>query len=371
MTGNWYASRSTDLGATWTHVDPFTALPSAAGGFCCDQVVLHDHERGLWIWILQYKEEGGANVFRLAAARDADFPSGGWYYWDIAPTTVDADWKDLWFDYPDAALTDASLFVSFNLFDRDDQWQRATVMKFPLASIFDAATLGFESWSTTENGSLRLTQGAHSTMYWASHNAQRQVRLFRWLDNDGTIDWWDIDVAEWSRDISSKAPNGVDWLGRADDRITGASVGNGAICLMWTSGSKGADRPNPYCKVVRIDETAMRVIDEPDVWSKDRAWAYPATCTNHAGTIGFTAFYGGADRNPGHVVGARDDTAGSWTSTYSRLGTHSPSDEKWGDYLTCRAHPSGDGAWVAAGYTLEGGEERTDIVPRVVHFSLT
>jgi hypothetical protein len=29
VTGNWYASRSTDAGGTWTHVDPFTTLPSA------------------------------------------------------------------------------------------------------------------------------------------------------------------------------------------------------------------------------------------------------------------------------------------------------------------------------------------------------
>ena len=58
VTGNWYASRSTDSGATWTHVDPFTALPSAAGGFCCDQVVLYVPSRRIWIWILQYRQAG-------------------------------------------------------------------------------------------------------------------------------------------------------------------------------------------------------------------------------------------------------------------------------------------------------------------------
>ena len=47
VTGNWYASRSTDNGGQWDHVDPFTTLPSAAGGFCCDQVTLHDARRKL------------------------------------------------------------------------------------------------------------------------------------------------------------------------------------------------------------------------------------------------------------------------------------------------------------------------------------
>src|SRR4051794_15286358 len=87
VTGNWYASASTNGGADWTFVDPYTTLPSAAGGFCCDQVTLHDQARGIWIWILQYVQQGGSNVFRIAVTRDADFPSG-WYWWDIAPTTV-------------------------------------------------------------------------------------------------------------------------------------------------------------------------------------------------------------------------------------------------------------------------------------------
>lgn len=38
VTGNWFASRSTDSGTSWSLIDPFTELPSAAGGFCCDQI---------------------------------------------------------------------------------------------------------------------------------------------------------------------------------------------------------------------------------------------------------------------------------------------------------------------------------------------
>ena len=125
VTGNWYASRSTDNGASWTHVDPFNALPSTAGGFCCDQLTIHDDARGVWIWILQYSTASGTNVFRLAATRDADFPTGGWYWWDIGPQTLDGSWSNLWFDYPDAALTNDNLFVTFNVFDAADDWQRA------------------------------------------------------------------------------------------------------------------------------------------------------------------------------------------------------------------------------------------------------
>lgn len=369
VTGNWYASSSTDDGANWTHVDPFSALPSAAGGFCCDQVTLHDAGRGVWIWILQYIQQNGANVFRIAATHDASFP-GGWYWWDIAPTTLDASFTNMWFDYPDAALTADNLFVTFNMFNTAGAWQRASVMRFPMDTIANAASLGFQSWSTTDNGSLRLTQGAGGTMYWGSHNSSQQLRLFSWADADTSLSWWDIDVTPYGQSISSTAPNGVDWLGRADTRITGACVGNGVVTFMWTAGS-GDNRPHAFCKVARIAEASKKLVDEPDIFSESRAWAYPAAATSDSGVVGFTAFYGGVDRAPSHVVGARDDAAGGWPAVISQQGTDSPNDAKWGDYLTCRAHSTEPGSWIAAGYTLQGGGTRQDILPRIVRFAST
>ena len=366
MTGNWYASRSINDGQGWSHVDPFTSLPSAAGGFCCDQVVVHDRRRELWIWILQYVQANGTNIFRIAASRNSGFPNGSWYWWDISPATLDGRWTNLWFDYPDVAITNDHAWITFNMFDGNDNWQRAVVMKVPLSTIASAGILVFNWWATTDAGSLRLTQGAGQTMYWASHLTDRRVRLYAWADASGGLNWWDIDVAPWTSTYLSSAPNGVNWLGRIDGRITGASVGDGRIALMWTSGSR-ANRPNPFVRVVRIDEVTKRVIDEPDIWSSSNAWAYPAASSNDRGELGFTAFYGGAV-HPSHVVGLRDDVAGAWHAVYARAGGRSPTAEAWGDYLTCRSHEPYGHSWVAAGYTLQGGTDRRNIEPRFVHF---
>ena len=366
MTGNWYASRSTNDGQGWTHVDPFTSLPSAAGGFCCDQVVVHDRRRELWIWILQYVQANGTNIFRIAASRNNGFPNGSWYWWDISPATLDGRWTNVWFDYPDVALTNDHAWVTFNVFDGNDDWQRAVVMKFPLATIASAGTLVFNWWATTDAGSLRLTQGAGQTMYWASHLTDRRVRLYAWADASNSLNWWDIDVAPWTNSYQSSAPNGVNWLGRIDGRITGASIGAGRIVLMWTSGSR-TNRPNPFIRVVRINESTKHVIDEPDIWSNSNAWAYPAASSNERGELGFTAFYGGAV-HPSHIVGLRDDAAGAWRVVYARAGGRSPTTEAWGDYLTCRSHAPYGHTWVAAGYTLQGGTDRRNIEPRFVHF---
>jgi hypothetical protein len=40
-------------------------------------------------------------------------------------------------------------------------------------------------------------------------------------------------------------------------------------------------------------------------------------------------------------------------------------------YLNCRAHHPDHDGWVAAGYTLQGGQSRQNILPRVVHYELT
>lgn len=101
-------------------------------------------------------------------------------------------------------------------------------MRFPLTTLANAGTLIFNHWSTTNNGSLRLTQGAGSTMYWGSHNSSNQLRLFSWVDGQNSVNFWNVGVGQWSAPSGSTAPNGVNWLAR-DSRITGAAVGSGRI----------------------------------------------------------------------------------------------------------------------------------------------
>jgi hypothetical protein len=367
VTGNWFAATSTDGGSHWAFVDPYNFLqPPAATDFCCDQVVLHDAGRGIWIWILQYAHAPfGQNVFRLAFTHDADFP-GGWRFWEIGPTAVNGTWSNLWFDYPDAALSADHLYLSCNVFTnvKPEKWRHAAVMRFPLDTIAAAGALSMQSWSTDAFGSLRLTQGARDKMYWSGHVSPTRLRVFTWPDGPGQISSSDVTVGPTEATVSSIAPNGVDWLSRTDWRITGGAVAGGKIVFMWTSGADGK-HPQPYCRVARIDEQALQLVDEPDLWSRDHAWAYPAVAPNSAGKLGFTAFYGGGGENPSHVVGVRDEGAGSWSSVFAKRGGNSPAEAKWGDYLSCR---STSDSWVATGYTLEGGESHDFIQPRIVQF---
>lgn len=366
MTGNWFAASSVNGGAAWNHVDPFTLFPASVGGFCCDQTVQYNSAHKIWIWLLQYSQAAGGNdIFRLAVSRDATF--GTWYYWDFAPTNLNAAWTTMWFDYPDIAFSTNNLFVTINGFI-GNAWQRAFVFRFPLATLAAGTSLGYNWWTTTNNGSLRLTQGAGAVMHFGSHNSQSQIRVFDWPDSSANVSSTDVNVRSWTGGPYTSGPvaGGANWLGRIDSRITGASVGGAQIAFLWTA-SSDSSHPFAFIRIARINETTKALIDEPDIWSANGAWAYPAASTNNGGQIGISAFYGGlANHHPGHVVGAR--TASAWDTVLTATSTNDPSTPAWGDYLTCVAHSPTAAHWVASGYSMQGGSARTNVVPRYIEF---
>ena len=366
MTGNWYASSSRDGGGSWSHVDPFTALPSAAGGFCCDQVVIYEPTRDIWIWILQYVQTGGSNVFRVAISRGASF--GSWYWWDFSPRALDPAWTNMWFDYPDAAVSRNHLYITFNAFNTSNAWLRAVVFKLPLNALRDGTSLGYQWWSTTTHGSLRLTQGAQDSMFFASHNASRQLRVFGWPDASNSIGAIDATLRAWSAGpYAAPGPGGVDWLGRLDSRITGAWVSGTRAGFLWTAAA-GTGRPMPYVRGAVVDTSTRTLVEEPEIWNQSAAFAYPAACPNAGGVLGVSLFFGGGAQHPSHVVGFRDGA--DWRLVISRSGTHGPPGGAWGDYLSCRRHAPNSSEWVASGFTLQGGTDRRNVEPQYVHFGI-
>ena len=125
VTGNWYASRSLDNGATWDYISPYNALPSASGGFCCDQLTLYDPSRDLTFWFLQYVKEDESNTVRVAVKRGPTLGNNVWHWWDFTPESV-GGWVNEWLDYPDMALSNDFLYLTSNSFStHDDSFVRS------------------------------------------------------------------------------------------------------------------------------------------------------------------------------------------------------------------------------------------------------
>lgn len=366
VTGNWFASVSKDSGASWTLVDPFTELPTAAGGFCCDQLSLYSRTQKLWIWILQYSSKNDSNVLRLAVSKTAE--PGSWHWFDFSPALLNAGWSNLWFDYPDIAESDGAIWLTSNMYDANNDWKRAVALKIDSTTIGPGSTLSYSFWTSTQVGSLRLAQGAGNTMYFGAQRSSTELRVFEWPDASQTVSQWDVAVNAWARGpYVSTDPGGRRWLSRCDDRITGAWLAGNQLGFLWTS-SAIPGRPHPFVRAVRVNVKTRKRIDEPDLWSPDHALAYPAAAPNSNGHIGITAFVGGGNLHPSHLVGVRNDAAGTWETQVARIGTHGPADHKWGDYLTVRRHGSVPTTWIASGYTLQGGSSRVHVEPRVVRF---
>lgn len=369
-TGNWFASRSSDVGQNWTFVDPFTALTPAAGGFCCDQVALHQQSRNLWFWTLQYVASGGTNVFRVAISTNGRPES--WTYWDWAPGTFKADWNGTaWFDYPDVAATNTHLYITYNVFNSNPQsFLASVVMRFKLDDMIAKGNLVPQYYIVEDHGSLRLTQGATTDMYFASHNTQNPIRVYHWGDGDADVMTWnDITPTAWNgaTPYSSLGPGGAEWLGRVDPRITGAWTTGNQAGFFWTANSD-ATHPNPYVKGLVVNTTDWSIVSEPDIWHPDVAWAYPAACPNVNGVVGISLFRGGGTTHPVHTVGFLD--SGSWVMAGTAVSTDGPANGFWGDYVSCQVHDPEQTDWVASGYTLQGGTDRQAIEPRYVRFNV-
>ncbi len=370
FSGNWYSAKSFDSGSTWDFVSPYNTLPTVDGGFCCDQTIIYEQSRDILVWILQYVKQGSANTLRVAVQQNPTLNNGDWYWWDFQPKDVDSAWNGEWFDYNHAATSDNFLYVGSNVFTTaTDQFTRAVLFRFPLDALANGTTLNYSYYSTTDNFSLRCVQGARSVMHFGSHNSTSQIRLFSWPEDSNSITQSDVNIRPWSsnQNYSAPGPDNKNWLGRCDPRITGAALANGVVTFAW-SANRMNNRPFPHVRVVRIDESTKQLIDEPDIWNRNYAFAYPALCPNARGDVGISLFRGGNTIHPGHVVGVRTATGNSWNLQATRNGTHGPSDGKWGDYLDICQYSDSGNSWYASGFTLQGGGGRTNIEPRVVRF---
>jgi len=224
-------------------------------------------------------------------------------------------------------------------------------------------------WSTDRVGSLRFARGSASTAWFASHaESGAAVELFSWDDDETQVDTFRVDVGAWNdSDYRSVLMGGTDWLARADGRITASWLVDRVLGFAWNAGAD-ATHDHPYIRSSRIALDTMTVVDEPNLWSSDRAWAYPSVGLNRRGDVGITAFTGGPSEAITHTVGHLGPD-GTWQMKAAAVSSHDPRNAAWGDYLDIQPDPTRRTYWMATGFTLQGGSARSDIVPHVVTFA--
>ena len=184
VTFNWGAVFSNDGGKTFSRLDPFALFgkPENSPGFCCDQLAMYIPKHDLLVWLMQgdadTKDKLG-NTIRLMVAHGSDIAQHNFHFYDFTPKTV-GHGSGEWFDFPDLAYSDNNLFMAFNRFDFGDPEKAlgSTVIRMPLDKLATYGGFQYQYFnSAIDNGefSVRFTQGADNTMFWASSPATDEL----------------------------------------------------------------------------------------------------------------------------------------------------------------------------------------------------
>jgi hypothetical protein len=370
QTGNWYAAESTDSGNSFTYINPYTLGPTPSlpnGGFCCDQVAIHDPTFGVTAWGLLYcptscgSSPSGDDLIRLAVARNqSDLASGTFDYYDFSAQSFGFPEGD-WLDYPHFGVNRDYLDLSMNVYN-GSSFVDSIMIKFDLSSF----TTG--SWSANwvyDNQDFTWTPVDNSTdtwTYWAAtaYGNGGLIRVYNWPPGtDYThVSWNDFSVNfnSETQNGSCAAPDGNNWCAFDDSRVkTGGEVGSSTVYFMWDA-SQGGGFSYPYVDYASFNVSSgpATSVSESQIWNGSYAWAYPGMGVNSRGALGVSlAIGGGTWGYPGSQFLINDDISGGWTAYYLDGGSHS--NTRWGDFLTARAATTGTSigdTWIVGGYTL-------------------
>ncbi len=374
-TGNWYAARSLNGGSTWSYLDVFNDMPD----FCCDQDTLYNPSRGIFLWYRMGKNDTtGTNRFYLGVSLNAT----SWWFYSVHPADVNPTWTGQLFDFPVLAYSDNFLYITTNLF-KSGFYQNSLILRLSLDKLKNDQSISGSPYFFTPNEGFAPVQGAKQTMYFATHVNTGRLRLYVWNEGSSSLSFTtDIThplfTATTPGLASCPAPDGGDICKRLDDRVLGGWIAKGVIGFLWIV-AQGGSFAEPYTYFMRINETTKKLINTPALTSQSYASVYTSIAPNGRGDLGLAFFTAGSTTFPTLNVGIVDNITGNpppWQFYRVATSTNGPklscvngsSNPCWGDFIRVRAYNGTGNAWVAAGYTLQGGRDGTSVEPRYIVF---
>jgi hypothetical protein len=372
QTGNWYAARSLNGGATFTYLNPYSIFnDTVVTDFCCNQVTLYDPSRDTQFWLLQY-----GNGLKLALSRNS-FTS--WCYYNITPATI-GEPNTTKLDYNDLAIGANYVYITSNYFPAAGG-SYAYILRLPIDSLLACGEWAGAYIKRADSFTFKLVQGATDIMYWASNwtNLARgtTMRLFSWPENSGNYAWynktglpaWAFFTRNSGQNCGSLSGTAVkNWCQFSDSRILGGALlkGKPVSELVWSFNAKqDANHPFPYTRIFRFREDNKAYLGQAELWATWGAWQFASLSPNTRGDLAINAAFGGQSLGgavyyPGSAVTIQDDytPAQPWQTHYYVLGEGNTCTYnglyRWGDYLTVRPNYPAGYTWIATGYAIKG-----------------
>jgi hypothetical protein len=402
VTGNHFAAKSDDGGENWQYAVASSMTPATFGGvisfdLCCDQDIIYDNNNHMFLWYMQ----GNGGSFKLSVSNDGDT----WYSWTVravgfAGWTAPRQYANLWWDYPQIALTNNHLFMASNVIIGNPEgnptppecggpmlgcgsndYSHSAVLRFNLGELSSRSSFIHVSFVYDRVG-FGLAQGATDTMYFAAHLSAGEIRVFKWPDNANYmhIRQFDFSIPAWNRDGRFSCPvrDGSDPC----QQVSGAQVSSGwvyhnQVGFFWNVGAGGGVRFPYVDSAVFLSPglfSEMAYQGRRALWNSNYAWVDAFASPNNRG-LGLVAWkVGGTAGFPSLWAGISDSfntSPSGWGVSDNRpnweMHLISPGGggvgNRIGDYLRVRSYTPELGTgllnsplWIGTGYVSLGSQ---------------
>jgi len=343
VSGNWYLARSTNGGVTWSFVAPWDDMSD----FCCDQEVLFDRGRALFLWYRQgVSDDTGRNRIVVSASTDA---GATWCKYSIAPGNLSPSLATgTRFDFPHLALSNNFLYVHTGISPGD-----AVLMRLPLDEMQRCAPSFSFWWWGQPSYWAAPAQGATTVMYIGDHRAMSSsFRIYQQPEAISGITWTDVPIPAWNLEQGNTCPSrdGENWCARSDSVVRAAWLGHGQVGFLWNA-RQGGSFPLPYTEGAIFDANSLAYLARPALWHPQGAWHYANASPNARGDVAGVAYWSTSTSFPSPVAVVRDDfTAGPapWDTLFLSAGAAGT--PGWGDYVRSRAFQPSQLGWAISAY---------------------
>lgn len=270
MTGNSFATDSTfgGVGNAWSALNPY----SVSANFCCEQQVIYEPARNLFLWLLRTSDPGGGSPTGSGNALVLSVLAGDLHAVNCTYTLTSDQFgmaADQTLAHPDIQYGSDYTYITWDTYNpAANAWENTALVRYPSDQLEECATLSGNFISRTDVFNFALVSGSTEAMNFASQNCVTgcttgsQMEFYNWPEGASNYGALTLNVNPYNYltagAYSCASKDGVvtNWCANADSSHASAyvsragfrSFGGQVIGFAWNA---APDSGHPFPYVVR------------------------------------------------------------------------------------------------------------------------